>query len=179
MVQSVSNYKGASTSLSGSMTPERQEGSRSSDDGVMGWRNPSGRSSLTTFESTKCSIAGVSEPRVRDYRVSSDCQRPSERKREGILAPSDLGYPTGGSRDSTHEPAQSLPVPRSSLRKGYPRHGDASLWIASSEATLGWNELMRIGVKGAETATTRKSFTVETLRLLSIPIPLHDTLYKQ
>jgi hypothetical protein len=81
--------------------------------------------------------------------------------------------------DSTQEFAQSLPVPRPSLRQGYPRHGDASLWIASSEATLGWGELIRIGVKGTETATTRKSFTIETLRSLSIPIPLHDTLYKQ
>ncbi|KJE75255.1 hypothetical protein FEAC_30080 [Ferrimicrobium acidiphilum DSM 19497] len=77
-----------------------------------------------------------------------------------------------------HEFAQSLPVSRVSLRQRYPRHGDTSLWIASSEATLGWNEFIRIGAKGAETATTRMSFIVETLRSLSIPIPLHDTLYK-
>ncbi len=76
-------------------------------------------------------------------------------------------------------PLNHCQFPQPSLRQGYPRHGDASLWTTSSEATLGWGELMRITVKGAETATIRKSFTVETLRSLSIPIPLHDTLYKQ
>ncbi|MHB1733286.1 MAG: transposase [Ferrimicrobium acidiphilum] len=65
---------------------------------------------------------------------------------------------------------------RVSLRQGYPRHGDASLWTASSEATLGWDELIRIAVKGAETATARMSFIVETLGSSSIPIPLRDTL---
>jgi hypothetical protein len=66
-------------------------------------------------------------------------------------------------------PLNDCQFPRLSLRQRYPRHGDTSLWIASSEATLGWNEFIRIGAKGAETATARMSFIVETLRSLSIP----------